>query len=204
MPGPSTAAAPLFVKSHRADWPLPPLLPEETRPSPPSSRDVQTCQRSLPCRRGLPRGGRSGQKLSGLSWFSPSWEVAAAVRRLAKTRLARTAPAQLALPASPSYCTELRPSQGRTLGQNKLTKCRRGTNWTRVPKSQPRQCPKPYHMIGVWQCKEAEGWVRMAVGGVCSRSWWKACSSRTGRRPGALLQLLHPARLSRNPCKLPR
>ena len=58
------------------------------------------------------------------------------MRRLAKTRLGRTAPAQLALPAS-RYCTELRPSQGRTLGQNKLTKCRGGTNSTmpRISKS---------------------------------------------------------------------
>ena len=136
MPGPSTAkqaaAAPL-VKSHRADWPL----PAETHPTQPAkARAVQTCHRSLPRRRGSPRGGRSGQKLSRGSLRSPS-SVAAALRRLAKTRLGRTAPAQLALPAS-RYCTELRPSQGRTLGQNKLIKCKGG---------QIRQCPESQNLL---------------------------------------------------------
>ena len=73
MPGPSTAkqaaAAPLFVKSHRADWPLPPAR-DPTQPA--ESRAVQTLERSQPRRRGSPRGGRSGQKLSGGSWGSPS------------------------------------------------------------------------------------------------------------------------------------
>ena len=65
----SKQAAPLDVKSHRADWPLPPAR-DPTQPA--KSRAVQTCHRARPCRRGSPRGGRSGQKLSQGSWGSPS------------------------------------------------------------------------------------------------------------------------------------
>ena len=93
---------------------LAPAARQRPRPSPPSARAVRTC----PCRRGSPRGRLSGQKLSCGSWNIPSGGDASQ-----KLVWLRTAPAQLALPAS-RCCTELRPSQGRILGQNKLTKCR--------------------------------------------------------------------------------
>ena len=58
------------VKSHRADfWPLP--AGDPTQPAEPL-RVVQTWPRSQPRRRGLPRGGRSGQKLPGGSSGIPS------------------------------------------------------------------------------------------------------------------------------------
>ena len=125
MPGPSTAKqARGPTRREIAQSRLAPAARQRPRPSPPSGRAVRTC----PCRRGSPRGRLSGQKLSCGSWNIPSGGDASQ-----KLVWLRTAPAQLALPAS-RCCTELRPSQGRILGQNKLTKCRNLT-MSRILKS---------------------------------------------------------------------
>ena len=104
--------------------------------------------------------------------------VAAALRRLAKTRLGRTAPAQLALPASPRYCTELRPSQGRTLGQNKLIKCR---------ERQVRQCLESQNPVNTrnYTLSHLRSLAMQSSRGGCG--WrWVECAAALGRRRAAV------------------
>ena len=186
----SKQAAPLDVKSHRADWPLPPGR-DPTQPA--KSRAVQTCHRSPPCRRGSPRGGRSGQKLSQGSWRSPSGGGRTETPR--KNSSGRTAPAQLALPAS-RCCTELRPSQGRILGQNKLTKCREG---------QIRQCRESQNPVSTpkaSRCEESgkeEGWVRVGGGWSVQPHLVEGVQQSHRTAAGCTSP---PAALSPIPCKL--
>ena len=194
MPGPSTAkqaaAAPLFVKSHRADWPLPPAR-DPTQPA--ESRAVQTLERSQPRRRGSPRGGRSGQKLSGGSWGSPSGGGRTETPR--KNSSGRTAPAQLALPAS-RCCTELRPSQGRILGQNKFTKCREGQIQQCQESQNPVSTPKAS------RCEESgkeEGWVRVGGGWSVQPHLVEGVQQSHRTAAGCTSP---PAALSPIPCKL--